>query len=102
MAYRVDAGIAVIDARGWTKDRKEALVEGFGVFRDPAVLRPVLLFAATAMPKAKLRKWLAERAEVARPELLTFSRTAKDVGVTAATTKRVQKRLDEVRRDYTG
>lgn len=29
-----------------------------------------------------------------------FARTAKDVGVTSVTTKKTQKRLDEVRRDY--
>lgn len=64
---------APIDARGWTTDQKQLLVEGFGVFSDPRVLQPVLLFAATAMPKPKLRGWLTERADAVRPLLAALA-----------------------------
>ncbi|MDP1823960.1 MAG: hypothetical protein Q8L48_11985 [Archangium sp.] len=64
-----------IEARGWTPDQKQLLVEGFGLFSEPKILRPVLLFAVTAMPRPRLRKWLADRADVVRVELAELAKS---------------------------
>lgn len=98
----------LMDTRGeWTLSPAFDLTpsSGPGGFHSTSLMGEAL--KPTRAHLLELAKSAALRAPVAEAALRkveravdAFAATAKDVGVTAATTRRVQRRLDEVKRDY--